>query len=481
MRYFKGLSAFSFLPAIMVSILSISLSGCDSDDDDDSGTGYFQLYNTSENAPAIYLTLIEDEDEDEERTLSGVSYGESTSYYEYDTATYSYDLAWQEDEDSLEVFYEGELTVSADNIQLLVLAEDITNPSVYSYTIPVDDPDADDEVFNIRFLNMHSYSGGIDVYLSDSDETFNEASLIGSYAYTEMADSSEYELDNYVFYITASGSTDILYQSSAISFAYTSQYIFVVRANDGAGSSPFALDKLTSASGATSYPDEEAEAEYRIYNGLRENDLFPSYQGSFDLYINGIDDTPEVSSINTGEFSAASTIDFGDYSMDITLPASNEILSQNHLLTLGANTDKTAFFYLFEEITEDDDGNEESEVYVNALVVENSNRHSYYDHSVNIINLVDDFAVADFYFVRSNETIDSAAYNTQIRYITPQAIALLNNTYTVYAVATENNNERILASQIITLDETRGDLFLLLEENTDEATGYSITFSEQKD
>ena len=170
---------------------------------------------------------------------------------------------------------------------------------------------------------------------------------------------------------------------------------------------------------------------------------------------------------------------FGDYSVDLTLPDSITAFTKNHLLTLPANADKTAFFYFYEQTEENEDGSEDTTVFVNSLMVDNSNRFSYYDHSINVINLVDDFTLIDFYFVRSNETVKTAAYNLQSRFITPQNIALLNNTYTVYAIGKENNNELVLSTETLTIDETSGDLFMLLQESEDSPSGYHMTFSSQ--
>lgn len=455
--------------------LLILLTACGSSDDE-STSGYFQFYNASSNAPTVYMTL---ESDDLEKEIAGVPYGYASAQYEYTADNYNLTFGWLNDESSLEEVTTGTVDIVNSAIQLILLAEDITQPQTYVYNIPIEDPEIDEEVFNIRLLNMHSAPEGIDVYLSKSDETFNESVLIEQLAYTEISTGYEYEIENYVFYITLANSDDVLFKSESIPFHYTSQYIFVVRENESNSASNFTLDKLGSSSGITSYNDEEADAELRVYNGLQNNALFTAYYDDFDLHLNEIGGSPLIRGLSYGEFSNSFQLPFGDYSVDLTATDDTVAFTKNHLLTLPANADKTALFYFYEQTEEHEDGSEDTTVFVNSLVVDNSNRYSYYDHSVKVINLIDDFTLIDIYFVRSNETVETAAYNLQSRFVTPQDIALLNNTYTVYAIGKENNNELVLSTELLTINETSGDLFLILEESQQAPSGYKISFSSQ--
>jgi hypothetical protein len=60
------------------------------------------------------------------------------------------------------------------------------------YDIPVRDDseigsDGDDDLFNIRLLNIHTGLEGIDLYYSESNESFNKADLLAQANYTQMA------------------------------------------------------------------------------------------------------------------------------------------------------------------------------------------------------------------------------------------------------------------------------------------------------
>jgi hypothetical protein len=500
---FKGqFSRYLHSTTFLLGASVFALSGCGGDSGGSSGIGYVKFYNASSNSPALFLTIdadLEDDSDDElEITFNGIEYTKALTNYEVETDDYFYELAWQDedstDRDDLELVFEGSIAVEKDMIQLIVASDNIVAPQVDIYSIEVidDDDDTDDDLFNLRILNMHPDNAGIEIYLSKSDETINEAVLIGQYATDELSDNQKFDQDEYVFYIKTVGSDEVLYTSSDIDYAYPSQYIMVVRENTGSGTSPYAIDRVSSSS-TVEYLDAESSAKFRAYNAIQSHDLIADYQDNFDLYVDGIDDEPEIAALELGQFSATQTVDKGDYSLDLIIPETQGALLSNHLLTLAENTNKTVFFYLNEEdvdhdgdgdVDENDDGIvDEIEVTIHSLVVDNSTRESIYDHEIKMINLVDsdEFTLVKFYFVRSDETIETALYNRNAVYAQPESINLLNNTYQVFAVAEEDSSEIILSSFELVLDEDSNELFLVVEDDADSPTGYRIEMIKQTD
>jgi len=482
-------------------IFSLSLFGCGSGDDD-SGTGYIQLYNLSENSPGIYLTVDKYDDDFNDNTHSAVIFTKVSSRLTYDTDTYDIELAWQNEYNNvydLEIVYENQLKVKSDSVEFIVIAEDIKEPSVFTYEIPVRDDnevddDNDDEVFNIRVLNMHTWSEGVDIYYSESDETFNEAELITQTTYTEMADNQKLVQNDYIFYLTSTGSDEILYTSQDIAFPYASEYIIVIRSNTGVGSSPFILD-IVSTSSVQEYADTNSEASYRVYNGIIKHELLPNYENSFDFHINSIDDSPEVSELTVGEFSPSIVTNSGDYSMSLVASNDQSPIISNHLLPLNENTDKTIFFYLLEEAV-DEDGNgdidengdgliDEIDIVVNSLVVDNSPNESIYSHQMTVINLidqdeiVDDFTNVKVYFVQGDEIIETTQQYLTAIFAKPSSVELLNNTYTVYTIGKLDSSDIILSSTELILNEDSKTQYIILEKETNSATGYKMTFANQ--
>jgi hypothetical protein len=489
------------MPLWFTLLFSLTLFSCGSSSD--SSTGYIQLYNLSSNSPGIYLTIDQYDDDDySEQTYSAVSFTDISTRLAYDTDTYDIELAWQTEYNNqydLENVYENPLKITTDNVSFIVISEDIKDPQVLIYDIPVRDEDeldddSDDDVFNIRILNMHDWSGGLDFYYSESDETFNEAQLLNQTTYTEMSENQKLEQDEYTFYITAAGSNEVLFTSEDITFPYASEYVIVIRANTGVGSSPFIID-IASTSSSSEYSDSNSEASYRIYNGIVENELLPNYEGSIDFYLDSVDDAPEVSSLGFGEFSSSTIIDSGDYSMNLFSSTNQTPIISNHLLPLNENTDKTIFFYLLEEaVDEDEDGDidedgdghiDELTIKVNSLIVNNSASDNIYSHQMAVINLIDqdeiidDFANIKVYFVKDDEIIETAEQSLTAIFAQSNTAQLLNNTYTVYVIGSLDSSNIVLTSKVITLDEDSKNQFVILEKDSTSATGYKITFADQ--
>ncbi len=490
------------LPLCFSILLSISLFGCGSGSDDNS-TGYIQLYNLSANAPGVYLTVDQYDDDDyDENTHSPILFSKVSSYLTYERDTYDIELAWQNEYNNvydLEIVHQNQLQVEADTVQFIVVTDDIRAPEVLYYELPVRDSDeleedTDDEVFNIRVLNMNSLSDKIDMYYSESHETFNEAVLLSETTFKEMSVNHKIAQDGYNFYLTNAGSNDVLFTSEDIDFPYASEYIMVIRDNTGVGSSPFLLD-IISTSSITEYSDTNSEASYRIFNAIIEHEQLADYNNSFDFHINGIDDSPEVASLNFGEFSQSFVIDSGDYSMNLVEPTTQNALISNHLLSLNENTDKTVFFYLLEEaVDEDEDGDidengdgfiDNTEIVINSLVVENSLSNSIYSHQMNVINLIDqdefinDFSSIKVYFVRSDEDVDTADQSLTAIFAQPSSVNLLNNTYTVYVIGSLDSSEIILSSSELTLNEDSKDQFIILEKVVNTNDEYTMRFENQ--
>ena len=489
---------------VVGSCCLLALTGCGSDSDEDSNTGYVNFYNASKNAPALFLTVDEDLDDDSddhvELTFNSVEYANAIGNFQIDTDNYFIELAWQDEDsatrDNLEIIYEGSIDVNEDDIQFIVISEDITAPVVNIYNIEKidDEDDTDDDLFNMRVLNIHPDSDPVDVYISTSDETFNEAQLIGNFSYTALSENTKYDQDEYIFYITLAGSTEILYTSNDESFGFPSQYVMVVRENAGAGQSPYTIDKVSNSS-TVELLDAESEAQFSAYNGIRIHELLPTYTGVFEMFINGVDEEADVSGLAIGQTSDSIILDKGDYSLDL-LQADGTPLLRSHLFSLTENSSKTVFFYLNEEdvdldgdgdVDEDGDGQvDEIEVTINSLIVDNSTSESIFAHNIGLINLVDDedFSFVRVYFVRNDETIDTAVNNKFVSFADPESINLLNNTYQVFVVADVDSSAVILSSFELILDETSVEQFIVIEDDptidpVTGSTGYVVKIIDQ--
>lgn len=338
----------------IATLLILSVSACGSSSDDD-GTGFLKFYNASPNAPAMFITIDEDLDEDAddevEQTYSNINYGIALSNQEIPTGNYFYELAWQDEDSSarsdLEIVFEDQLVVEEDDITMVVMTDDILSPQVTVFNIPVvdDEDDTDDDLFNLRFLNVSPLDNAIDIYMSLSDETFNEAELMGSLSYLELSDNVKREEDQYIFYITSAGSTEVLFESAEVSYPFSSQYVVAIRPSEGAGQSPFVIDNIATTS-ITEYQAVDAEARFRIYNGMQINELLPEYSGqlNIDSDINSQSEETIISDLAISNFSQSFTVENGDYSLTVNNADDNVSLLQNQLLSMPENTDRSVFY-----------------------------------------------------------------------------------------------------------------------------------------
>jgi len=263
----------------------------------------------------------------------------------------------------------------------------------------------------------------------------------------------------------------------------------IVKDNNGAGTSPYTLDKMSDSS-VIEYVDTESESQFSIYNAIETQDELVDYQGDFSLHIDGISDTPIITS-SYGELSEPIEMASGDYSLDITTVEEKTPLLSNALLSLVENSNQTIFVYSENKYVDDDndgdideDGDgiiDEIEVGIYSLEIDNSLLTSIYQHEIEIVNLIqsDDFSQVNVYFVRSDETINTATHSREVNYSKNSAITLINNTYQVFIVAQDNDTSIILNNFYLTLDEDSAEQFLVLESSETSSTGYKTTLLKQ--
>jgi len=480
---------------VFIGVLSLTfIASCSGGGNNEgSDVGFVQLYNVSANSPEIIMIIGKDDDDDFiERRQVGVKFPSTGGQFDFIDDTYDLDLTWQDgdDTDDLETLYESQLRISGEEIKFLVFSGDVNLPDILEFDIPIidDENDEDNDLFNLRVLNIHPVGGGVDVYMSESDETFEQAALLGNYAFGTLSENQKIDQDDYLFYLTSGGSSEVVYRSNEISLNSVRQVVISIRENAGSGESPFVIDLVSNT--IVEYPDVDAQSRISIYNGIIKHELLPNYLGLIDLHLDGLDETPEVTGLAFGDYSEAFLTDFGDYSLSVTIPDTQDFLIENHLLTLDANSVKTIFFYtLLEALDEDGDGDIDEdgdgvvdgyEITTNSLVVENSQSQSIFEHQINVINIIDDFENVRIFFVKNDETTETTNNRVTAIYARPKTITLANNTYSVIVIGQDGSSEIILATLELTLNEETNELFLLLEESEQEISGYRILVSDQK-
>lgn len=442
---------------MMIAATILTVSACSSDDSDESNSGFIKAYNASLNSPALNFSV-------DDNTYAQLDFSEASSYYEFDNNSYQVIFDWRVGDDSYETLYDELVSVEKGMMQLLVVNGDFSQPEVLTYKYENESPE---EHFTFRFLNLHSNKEPLDLYIAEGHQSFEDAQIVDLMATESLSDSYYHELGEYKLFITAAGEQEVLFESGAIEFEYYSQYILVARDNLGPGSSGYSIDKLSKSSSVEEISDIHSTAEFKIYNGLTSI-------SNIDFFLNN-EEEATIKGLQSHHYSDAKTREFGDYSMKVTATGNSDALINNHLLTLTANSDKTIFFYTDYA----DDSNAVDEVL--SITVDNSNRVSLYDHKISLVNFIQSHKFVDVYFVRSNETIETAQYKLINQDEEVGNIVLPNADFQVYVVAQSGASDVLLAETELKLDESTKDLFLVLNQSDREGSQYSINLASQND
>jgi len=444
----------AFLVVLCLSMFLVACGGSSNNDD----TGFIKFYNGASDSPAVFLTIDEDlqsDNEDEvERTLSGVTFGNAGSRVELETQSYFIELAWQDEESSartdLEIVFESQVSISRDETQWIFMTNSINDPVVQ----------------------------------------INEAFLVSGVQSGRITENNKVEQDQYVVYITASGSNEVLFESEEISFFTGAQYILVARPNEGIGGSEFVLDVATNTR-VVEFEAESSVANISVYNGLNFNDLVPDFDAVIDFSISGRTSIPLVEGVPYAGISDTFVVESSDYRLSVFNNSTQEPLLQNRLISAPQSSDQTVFLYWTDEAVDDDDDGivdenedgiiDELKPIVSSLVIENSNRSRLFDKELVLLNLLntDDFPLVTFYFVEDNEIIDTTDNERSVVLGGATSIILLNNTYQLFVVAEIDNNDIVLFESTVVLEDDTDDLFLILEDSLTSPSGYEVRIVSQ--
>ena len=281
--------------------------------------------------------------------------------------------------------------------------------------------------------------------MSEDNETFNEAEFVSTVELNSLTDNIKVEQDQYIFYITEPGGSEPIFTSEDISYSVVSQYVVALRDNVGVGSSPFTIDSIGTNS-VTELNDVDSEASFGFYNGIATN-----------IY-NADNDT---------------------------------LFIHDALLSLEENADNMVFIYAKTDAIDDDeddiiDENEDGivddyESIIKSITITKSTSSSIYSHGIKVVNLSDsdDFSRVKFYFVESDEVISTADNTLSVLQESNSSISLINNTYSVYAIATIEDTDIIMDSFQLTLDEDSVEQFLIFEADDSSSTGFRMTLVNQ--
>jgi hypothetical protein len=158
---------------------------------------------------------------------------------------------------------------------------------------------------------------------------------------------------------------------------------------------------------------------------------------SVNLTFAGNEETSEDTILPSNTLSEFNEVEFGDYRL--TAIIDNEGFN-NRLVTLNQGESKAIVLYRDEEEK------------LNSISFEESDLAQVFDHQLQIVNLVPDYFDIDFYFVRQDETIESAEYQISgLDFEESRSIILPSDFYELIAVFDDSNDTQILLDRTVLL------------------------------
>lgn len=440
---------------LLLSLLlgTTTLTGCGGSSSDDTSatytSSYIQLYNGSANSTSTRLILT---DSDDSSVLAGAAtYTDATSLVTYTPATYDIKLSrLNSDGDDISAL-ETSITLRQSYKHLLLLTGDYNSPELLTLEFLRDDSLTDTfKLYVVSLLPDDAY----DVYLSKSDATFDDATLAATLNYSQISSVLEFDSGNYIIYVTAAGSRDILFQSSKYNFEYLTEYVLVPRIASGPLAGNIAVDVINSTTTVGNLTDLTAQAQFRLYNSIDSI-------GNSDIYLN-----------DSVAFTSLAADNLSDYvelaAKDYRLSASDEqgvFYLNSALMTLNQGQSKAVVLY------------QNASANTAAVVVEESNAPQIYDFDINVVNTITSYSSLSVYFVPPNETIDTAEYYiTSLNSGAQKEINVPDGEYTVFLLYTDSNkNQTLLAESEVQQFVAGSNYLLIAEPDNSSNSGYKLS------
>ena len=450
----------AFLSSALLSCFLLSACGGSDDGGNDTyADSYIQFYNGSANSASTIMAEVDGS------TLGAATYSDATSLLTSDNGELELEF-YRIDADDQEVTLE-EMTVDLKDgdKSLIILSGDYESPSFIEYTYTREELE---DHFRLFVTSVIADGSSYDIYMSDAGEPFSAANLLGTVNYQQLdevaywdgdTDSDDFDEGEYILYLTEPGSTDPFFESATISFAFDTEYVLALRTTTGAIQDDVVIDFIINSSSVSSYADDDADAQYRIYNSLDDD-------SAVDLTLAGSeDDVTQDLSLSANALSDFNAIEFGDYRLSAAVEGDDTSVFNNRLVTLNQGESKAILLYR-------DDSEE-----LTAISFEESNLPQVFDHQIQIANLAPDFFDIDFYFVRKDETIESAEYLISgLDYEESRSITLPSDFYELIAVYDDSNDTQVLLDRTELLGINEEVNYIITVEKTDDSeTGFKIS------
>lgn len=301
--------------------------------------------------------------------------------------------------------------------------------------------------------NLSNSYDKVDLYTAAETDDFSKATLLESVSAKEVTSTGKMlKRGKYKLFITTAGSKTPFFEAVAYNFQYTTSYVLVVRDKLGPMQQQVSLDIVGNSTAVEALEHRLAKGQVRIYNSL------DNQQGQ--IAINNL----PVADLVQDTLTDYIQLDKNDYSIAV-LNENNQLLLNNVLLTINAGQSKSVLLF------------RDAEQKVGLVSFTEKNLPQVYEHEINVANLVPDFKNLHFYFVRQNETIESAKFHVKaLDFKKYASLVLPKDFYSVSLVQVADNGTISLLDKTEMLQLEAGKNYILAAEPSAAApSGFKIT------
>ncbi|MDF3126301.1 DUF4397 domain-containing protein [Rheinheimera sp. 1928-s] len=427
----------------LFSLIALAACGGGSDDKAEEGftQGYVQFYNGAANSANSTFTV-------DNKAAGSAVFGDASNMFAIEPGSYKYQL---KNATNSSLIKEADITLNKGDKTLLLMAGDAANPSILSLTHAREEKF--DDQFRVFVANLSSNYDKVDIYTAAEADDFSKAILLESVATKTITTTGKMlKRGKYKLYITAAGSKTPFFEAAAYNFQYTASYVMVVRDKLGPLQQQVSLDIVGNSSAVDALEHRLAKGQVRIYNSL------DNQEGQ--IAINNL----PVADLVQDTLTDYIQLDKNDYSIAV-LNENNQLLLNNVLLTINAGQSKSVLLF------------RDAEQKVGLVNFTEKNLPQIHEHEINVANLVPDFKNLHFYFVRQNETIESAKFHVKaLEFKKYASLVLPKDFYSISLVHVADNGTISLLDKTDTQQLEAGKNYILAAEPSATApSGYKIT------
>jgi hypothetical protein len=445
------------LRPIAVVFSTLWLAACGGSSDSENATypnAYVQMYNGSANSANTTLTLTLDTTD---TVIGAATFADVTNLVGVSGETYKLKLTYASDSTTTKTIKEDTVGLVTGEKTLLFMAGDFASPDLLKLNFVRDD--TLDNQFKVGVMNLLNNTTTYDVYIGDSTKTFTDAVLVGSAGYKTSTQFKNSAVGSYIIYVTKGGDKTVLFKSSAVSFAFETEYVLVMRAAVGPQQNKIAVDVVGNTTSVLVQEDVNSSAQFRVYNSM--NDINPG-----KIFLGDLTAQPAFANVAPDTLTAYTETVAGDYRVSLA-DAQNNLVMRNGLVTLSQNAVKSIVFY------------RDANANAAAITVTDSKLPQVFDFVFNAVNVIPNYNQVSLYFVAPGQTMETTPYyvNT-LNYASQIGVTLPAGEYTMFVVHKDTNNNKILLAQTELKKLVTGSNYLLVAEpDTFSLSGYKLSLN----